>query len=68
MIQELYRVRLPFSPDASRGVVVGEGKPENQNHSVIFVFGEALQTIDMNQVRLLLPTCLPADVVKITLL
>lgn len=25
-------------------------QPENQNHSTIFAFGEALQAIDMNQV------------------
>jgi hypothetical protein len=30
-------------------VIIGEGKPENQNHAVIFAHGEALQTIDMNQ-------------------
>ena len=29
--------------------VLGEGKPENQNHAVIFCFGECLQTVDMNQ-------------------
>ena len=29
--------------------VVGEGKPENQNHAMIFTRGEFLQTIDMNQ-------------------
>ena len=28
---------------------MGEGKPENQNHAIIFTRGEALQTIDMNQ-------------------
>ncbi|CAN4114506.1 unnamed protein product [Withania somnifera] len=28
---------------------LGEGKPENQNHAIIFSRGEALQTIDMNQ-------------------
>ncbi|RZC60097.1 hypothetical protein C5167_021860 [Papaver somniferum] len=28
---------------------IGEGKPENQNHAIIFTRGEALQTIDMNQ-------------------
>jgi len=42
-IQEVYRVRLPGNP------VMGEGKPENQNHAVIFSRGEFLQTIDMNQ-------------------
>lgn len=42
-IQEVYRVRLPGNP------VVGEGKPENQNHAMIFTRGEFLQTIDMNQ-------------------
>lgn len=30
--------------------MLGEGKPENQNHAIIFTRGEALQTIDMNQV------------------
>ncbi|GMH49304.1 hypothetical protein TrRE_jg1805, partial [Triparma retinervis] len=42
-IEEIYRVRLPGNP------VIGEGKPENQNHAVIFTRGEMLQTIDMNQ-------------------
>ncbi|KAG6551246.1 hypothetical protein Mapa_007172 [Marchantia paleacea] len=41
--QEIYRIKLP-------GIVkLGEGKPENQNHAMIFTRGEALQTIDMNQ-------------------
>ena len=42
-IQEVYRVRLPGNP------VIGEGKPENQNHAMIFTRGEFVQTIDMNQ-------------------
>ena len=42
-VQEIYRVRLPGDP------VIGEGKPENQNHAMIFTRGEFLQTIDMNQ-------------------
>jgi len=42
-IQEIYRVRLPGNP------IIGEGKPENQNHAMIFTRGEFLQTIDMNQ-------------------
>ncbi|GMH89989.1 hypothetical protein TL16_g11630, partial [Triparma laevis f. inornata] len=42
-ITEIYRVRLPGNP------VIGEGKPENQNHAIIFTRGEYLQTIDMNQ-------------------
>ncbi|XP_075498077.1 putative callose synthase 8 isoform X2 [Primulina tabacum] len=41
--QEIYRIKLPGSPN------IGEGKPENQNHSIIFTRGEALQAIDMNQ-------------------
>ncbi|KAL7612774.1 hypothetical protein Lser_V15G06702 [Lactuca serriola] len=41
--QEIYRIRLPGNPK------IGEGKPENQNHAIIFTRGEALQTIDMNQ-------------------
>jgi callose synthase len=28
---------------------LGEGKPENQNHAIIFTRGEMLQAIDMNQ-------------------
>ncbi|MBA0628431.1 hypothetical protein Godav_023156, partial [Gossypium davidsonii] len=43
--QELYRIKLPGNAK------LGEGKPENQNHALIFTRGEALQTIDMNQVR-----------------
>ncbi|ERN06585.1 callose synthase 12 [Amborella trichopoda] len=40
---EIYRVRLPGP------VKIGEGKPENQNHALIFTRGDAVQTIDMNQ-------------------
>jgi callose synthase len=36
-------VRLPGNP------ILGEGKPENQNHAIIFAHGEYLQTLDMNQ-------------------
>ncbi|KAL8510691.1 hypothetical protein ACS0TY_017495 [Phlomoides rotata] len=42
--QEIYRIKLPGPP-----ADIGEGKPENQNHAIIFTRGEALQTIDMNQ-------------------
>lgn len=42
-IREIYRVKLPGNP------IVGEGKPENQNHAIIFTRGEYLQTVDMNQ-------------------
>lgn len=42
-VKEIYRVRLPGNP------VLGEGKPENQNHAMIFTRGEFVQTIDMNQ-------------------
>ncbi|XP_047333788.1 callose synthase 5-like [Impatiens glandulifera] len=41
--QEIYRIKLPGTAK------LGEGKPENQNHAIIFTRGEALQTIDMNQ-------------------
>ncbi|KAK7369493.1 hypothetical protein VNO80_11532 [Phaseolus coccineus] len=41
--QEIYRIKLPGAAK------LGEGKPENQNHAIIFTRGEALQTIDMNQ-------------------
>ncbi|OQR91279.1 callose synthase [Achlya hypogyna] len=40
---ECYRIRLPGNP------ILGEGKPENQNHAIIFTRGEHVQTIDMNQ-------------------
>ncbi|XP_039158569.1 LOW QUALITY PROTEIN: callose synthase 7 [Eucalyptus grandis] len=42
--EEIYRIKLPGPPTE-----IGEGKPENQNHAIIFTRGEALQTIDMNQ-------------------
>ena len=42
-IHEIYRVRLP------RNLVLGEGKPENQKHAMIFTQGEFVQTINMNQ-------------------
>ncbi|KAJ8612338.1 hypothetical protein CTAYLR_008360 [Chrysophaeum taylorii] len=42
-VVEIYRIRLPGNP------VIGEGKPENQSHAIIFTRGECLQTIDMNQ-------------------
>lgn len=41
--RDIYRIKLPGPP------IIGEGKPENQNHAIIFTRGEALQTIDMNQ-------------------
>ncbi|KAH7428186.1 hypothetical protein KP509_10G079800 [Ceratopteris richardii] len=41
--QLIFSIKLPGNP------ILGEGKPENQNHAVIFTRGEALQTIDMNQ-------------------
>ncbi|KAK7327885.1 hypothetical protein VNO77_21978 [Canavalia gladiata] len=40
---EIYRIRLPGP------LKLGEGKPENQNHALIFTRGDAIQTIDMNQ-------------------
>lgn len=42
-IREVFRVKLPGNP------VLGEGKPENQNHAIIFTRGRYLQAIDMNQ-------------------
>jgi callose synthase len=45
-MQEIYSIKLPGE------VILGEGKPENQNHAIVFTRGEALQTIDMNQVGL----------------
>lgn len=43
-MQEIYSIKLPDDPK------LGEGKPENQNHAIIFTRGNAVQTIDMNQV------------------
>ena len=43
-LQVIYRIKLPGP------AILGEGKPENQNHAIIFTRGEGLQTIDMNQV------------------
>ncbi|CAA0825289.1 Callose synthase 11 [Striga hermonthica] len=40
---EIYRIKLPGP------LKLGEGKPENQNHAIIFTRGDALQAIDMNQ-------------------
>lgn len=31
-VEEVYRVRLPQNAFTGRGVIIGEGKPENQNH------------------------------------
>ncbi|XP_038879408.1 callose synthase 3 [Benincasa hispida] len=39
----IYQIKLPGP------AILGEGKPENQNHAIIFTRGEGLQTIDMNQ-------------------
>ncbi|XP_042488374.1 callose synthase 3-like isoform X2 [Macadamia integrifolia] len=41
--QDIYRIKLPGP------AILGEGKPENQSHAIIFTRGEGLQTIDMNQ-------------------
>ena len=46
-MQVIYRIKLPGP------AILGEGKPENQNHAIIFTRGEGLQTIDMNQVNLI---------------
>lgn len=40
---EVYRIKLPGP------FKLGEGKPENQNHAIIFTRGDGVQTIDMNQ-------------------
>jgi hypothetical protein len=44
--QVIYKIKLPGP------AILGEGKPENQNHAIMFTRGEGLQTIDMNQVIL----------------
>lgn len=58
--QEIYSIKLPGDPK------LGEGKPENQNHAIVFTRGEAVQTIDMNQVVFL--NCFPfTDAVQVYL-
>ena len=42
-VTEVFRIKLPGNP------ILGEGKPENQNHAIIFTRGRYLQAIDMNQ-------------------
>ena len=44
-LKEIYRIKLPGPAK------LGEGKPENKNHAIIFTRGGALQAIDMNQVK-----------------
>lgn len=44
LMQIIYKIKLPGP------AILGEGKPENQNHAIIFTRGEGLQAIDMNQV------------------
>ncbi|KAL3620450.1 Callose synthase 9 [Castilleja foliolosa] len=41
--KEIYSIKLPGNPK------LGEGKPENQNHAIVFTRGNAMQAIDMNQ-------------------
>lgn len=42
-VQEVYRVRLPGNP------IIGEGKPENQNHAMIFTRGEFVQVRQIDE-------------------
>jgi len=41
-MQEVYSINLPGD------IKLGEGKAENQNHAIIFIRGDCIQTIDMN--------------------
>ncbi|TVU50500.1 hypothetical protein EJB05_01872, partial [Eragrostis curvula] len=47
-IEEIYRIKLPGKPTD-----IGEWKPEIQNHAIIFTRGEALQSININQLSTL---------------
>lgn len=38
-VEELYRIELPGP------MKLGEGKPENQNHAIVFTRGEGLQVM-----------------------
>ena len=56
VLQEIYSIKLPGNPK------LGEGKPENQNHAIVFTRGNAVQTIDMNQVLIVsFGTCFPFE-------
>ena len=46
-VNEVYRVELPGDPVGGKGLV-GEKKPNNQNHALPFTRGSAVQAIDMN--------------------
>ncbi|KXZ42315.1 hypothetical protein GPECTOR_163g143 [Gonium pectorale] len=50
-MEVIFRLRMPvnLSGDARAGVILGEGKPENQNSAVPYCTGVLLQAIDMNQ-------------------
>ena len=41
--------RREFKIELPGDILVGEGKPSNQNHAVVFTRGRAMQCIDMNQ-------------------
>ncbi len=58
-------MRHPVNPFTGRGIIIGEGKPENQNHAAIFAMGEALQTIDMNQDNTLSEALKVCNVLKV---
>lgn len=60
-MQEIYSIKLPGDPK------LGEGKPENQNHAIVFTRGNAIQTIDMNQVSaiLLSSLCIFLELVRV---
>jgi hypothetical protein len=60
-VKEIYRIKLPGPAK------LGEGKPENQNHAIIFTRGEALQTIDMNQVNIMVMITLTSTHVAFSL-
>lgn len=43
------RIVKQYEVDLPGPILLGEGKPNNQNHAIIFTRGEAVQAIDMNQ-------------------
>ncbi|KAG2489222.1 hypothetical protein HYH03_012244 [Edaphochlamys debaryana] len=49
-VEVLYRIRQPVNVSGDGGsVILGEGKPENQNVALPYCTGHLVQTIDMNQ-------------------
>ncbi|KAG5186996.1 1,3-beta-glucan synthase component-domain-containing protein [Tribonema minus] len=49
LLKRYENLRIAYIDELPGNPVIGEGKPENQNHALIFTRGEHVQAIDMNQ-------------------